>query len=125
MSAPTTTATIASTYSTTAACLPTASFYSARQSGARPANRQNAAASRVASAETHAAAANRTASGWFAGPCAWGDQAGFPLAAVQLASLLFFPAWLIVLWSLVTGVTLIVRTTWPSIPEPQPAAVLT
>jgi len=55
----------------------------------------------------------------------WLAIAGFPLAAVQLASLLFFPAWLIVLWSLVIGVTLIIRTTRPSIPEPQPAAVLT
>ena len=55
----------------------------------------------------------------------WLAVAGFPLAAVQLASLLFFPAWLIVLWSLVTSVTLIIRTTRPSIPEPQPAAVLT
>jgi hypothetical protein len=46
MSAPATTATSASTYSTTAACLPTASFCSVRRSGARPANRQDAVASR-------------------------------------------------------------------------------
>jgi NADPH:quinone reductase-like Zn-dependent oxidoreductase len=38
MSAPTTMAIIASTYSTMATCLPTASFYSVRRSGARPAN---------------------------------------------------------------------------------------
>jgi hypothetical protein len=55
----------------------------------------------------------------------WLAIAGFPLAAVQLASLLFFPAWLIVLWSLATGVTLTVRTARPAVQEPQPAAVLT
>jgi hypothetical protein len=55
----------------------------------------------------------------------WLAIAGFPLAAIQLASLLFFPAWLIVLWSLATGVTLTTRTTRPAVPEPQPAAVLT
>jgi hypothetical protein len=51
--------------------------------------------------------------------------AGFPLAAVQLASLLFFPAWLIVLWSLAAAVTLTVRTARPTVQEPRPAAVLT
>lgn len=55
----------------------------------------------------------------------WLAIAGFPLAVVQLASLLFFPAWLVVLWSLVTSATLTIRTTRPSIPELQPAAVLT
>jgi hypothetical protein len=55
----------------------------------------------------------------------WLAIAGFPLAAVQLASLLFFPAWLIVLWSLAAGVTLTVRTARPAVQEPQPAAVLT
>jgi Domain of unknown function (DUF4386) len=55
----------------------------------------------------------------------WLAIAGFPLAAVQLASLLFFPAWLIVLWSLATGVALTTRTTRPAVPEPHPAAVLT
>ena len=55
----------------------------------------------------------------------WLAIAGFPLATVQLASLLFFPAWLIVLWSLATSVTLTIRTTRPSVPEPQPAAILT
>ena len=44
MSVPTTTATSASTYSTTAACLPTALFYSVRRSGARSANRQHTVA---------------------------------------------------------------------------------
>jgi hypothetical protein len=56
MSTPTTTATSASTYSTTAACLPTASFYYVRRSGARSANRQDAVASGV-SAETSVHAA--------------------------------------------------------------------
>ena len=55
----------------------------------------------------------------------WLAIAGFPLAAIQLASLLFFPAWLIVLWSLATGLTLTLRTTRPAVPEPQPAAALT
>jgi hypothetical protein len=55
----------------------------------------------------------------------WLALTGFPLAAVQLASLLFFPAWLIVLWSLAAGAALTIRTTRPAVPEPQPAAVLT
>ncbi len=55
----------------------------------------------------------------------WLAITGFPLAAVQLASLLFFPAWLIVLWSLATGAALTIRTTRPAVPEPQRAAVLT
>ena len=54
----------------------------------------------------------------------WLAIAGFPLAALQLASLLFFPAWLTVLWSLVVGVTLTVRRTRSSLPDPQPAAAL-
>ena len=55
----------------------------------------------------------------------WLAITGFPLAAVQLASLLFFPAWLIVLWSLAAGVALTIRKTRPAVPEPQRAAVLT
>ena len=54
----------------------------------------------------------------------WLAIAGFPVAALQLASVLFFPIWLIVLWSLVTGVTLAIRKSRSSVPDPQPAAVL-
>lgn len=55
----------------------------------------------------------------------WLAITDFPLAAVQLASLLFFPAWLIVLWSLAAGAAFTIRTTRPAVPESQPAAVLT
>jgi hypothetical protein len=54
----------------------------------------------------------------------WLAIAGFPVAALQLASLLFFPVWLIVLWSLTIGVTLTIRKSRSSIPDPQPAAAL-
>lgn len=54
----------------------------------------------------------------------WLAIAGFPLAALQLASLLFFPAWLNVLWSLAVGVTLTVRRSRTTVPEPRPAAAL-
>ena len=54
----------------------------------------------------------------------WLAIAGFPVAALQLASVLFFPIWLIVLWSLATGVTLAIRKSRSSVPDPQPAAVL-
>lgn len=54
----------------------------------------------------------------------WLAIAGFPLAALQLASLLFFPSWLFVLWSLVTGVTLTVRRSRSGVPGPQPAPAL-
>lgn len=54
----------------------------------------------------------------------WLAIAGFPVAALQLASVLFFPIWLIVLWSLATGVTLAIRKSRSIAPDPQPAAVL-
>ena len=54
----------------------------------------------------------------------WLAIAGFPIAAVQLASPLFVPVWLTVLWSLIVGVTLAVRKSRASLPDPRPAAAL-
>jgi hypothetical protein len=54
----------------------------------------------------------------------WLAIAGFPIAVLQLASLLFVPVWLTVLWSLAVGVTLTVRTSRSVLPGPQPAAAL-
>ena len=54
----------------------------------------------------------------------WLAIAGFPVAALQLASVLFFPIWLVVLWSVATGVTLTIRKSRSSVPDPQPAAAL-
>jgi MFS superfamily sulfate permease-like transporter len=54
----------------------------------------------------------------------WLSIAGFPIAAVQLASPLFVPLWLSVLWSLIVGVTLTVRKSRSTLPDPRPAAAL-
>jgi len=50
----------------------------------------------------------------------WLAIAGFPLAALQLASVLFFPSWLFVLWSLMTGLALTVRNSRPAVAQPTP-----
>jgi hypothetical protein len=55
----------------------------------------------------------------------WLAIAGFPVAALQLASPLFFPAWLFALWSLAVGVTLAIRKAPSGVPVPQPAVALT
>jgi hypothetical protein len=54
----------------------------------------------------------------------WLAIAGFPIAAVQLVSPLFVPIWLSVLWSLIVGVTLTVRKSRSTLPDPRPAAAL-
>ena len=54
----------------------------------------------------------------------WLAITGLPLAALQLASVLFVPVWLVVLWSLAVGVTLTIRKSRSPIPDPQPAGAL-
>jgi hypothetical protein len=54
----------------------------------------------------------------------WLAIAGFPIAILQLASLLFVPVWLIVLWSLAVGVTLTLRKSPVGLPDPRPAPAL-